>query len=404
LLGDYGKIPPQAKLLIYVSFVPSIAIGLIYTDLSYFLTSVQGFSDAFMGLVLSGMAVTEVLASVPLGILADRYGRRKMLMAGDVSMSLSLIIFAITKDPVLLFAAAVAEGLGEAAFAVSGSALLADISGDAARTPAFSLLAFIGWVAGALGGFAISVVLVFESFGLGSAQSHLVLYLAAGLSSMAVAPLLFKIRESRPVFQQGEKRSVWPKKSSKVLIRYGIYSVLIALGAGLFVPLMSRWFALAYGVTDAVSGPVLGVSSVVTAAAILMAPALAKKMGIVKAVVVSQASSTIFMLSVPLSPTFGIASSIYTMRVFLMNLSNPLTQSIIMGLVVPEERGAASGISASLWRLPNSLSVNFGAAMMGMGLLALPFYIATVMYAVGIAVFWLFFRRARMPEEIAKAG
>ena len=82
-----------------------------------------------------------------------------------------------------------------------------------------------------------------------------------------------------------------------------------------------------------------------------------------------------------------------------MILSNPLTQSMILGLVSPDERGMASGITASLWRLPNALTITAGLTLMGAGYLALPFYIATVLYVVGIAIFWFEFKDAKLPEE-----
>ena len=82
-----------------------------------------------------------------------------------------------------------------------------------------------------------------------------------------------------------------------------------------------------------------------------------------------------------------------------MNLSNPLGQSLLMGLVSPDERGMASGITASLWRLPNAASSTAGAYMIGIGLLALPFYIATVLYVSSITAFWFLFKDARLPEE-----
>jgi predicted MFS family arabinose efflux permease len=110
------------------------------------------------------------------------------------------------------------------------------------------------------------------------------------------------------------------------------------------------------------------------------------------------------MVAIPSSPTFAVASSIYLVRVFLMNLSNPLTQSLIMGLVSPDERGMASGITASLWRLPNALSTYGGSALMEAGYLAAPFYIATALYAVGISLYWLMFGNAVLPEEAPKAA
>jgi MFS family permease len=403
-LGDYRKIPSQALLLIYLSFVPSVVIGFIYTDLSFFLPTVKGLSNLWMGITIGVMASTLVVASLPLGILADRYGRRKMLIVGNVAASLSLIGFALSANLALILMVAVIEGIGEAAFAVSLSALLADLSGDNKRTVAFSLLAFLSWVAGALGSFAVSTVLPLQSLGLSVAQAHIVLYLAIGLVGLSVTPLVLRIQETPRNFDpsQRERRGFFPKKSAAVLKKYLVCSVMIAVGAGLFVPLMANWFFHAYGVTDAVSGPVLGISSVLTAVAVFLSPKLAKKFGMVRAIVMTQSLSTIFMVMVPTAPSFGAAASIYTVRVFLMNLSNPLSQSMIMGLVAPEERGVASGVSASLWRLPNAASSTVGAYWIGLGLLSLPFYVATVLYVCSIGSFWVLFKNARLPEEQQK--
>ena len=405
MLGEYRGIPSQARLLIYLSFIPSMVIGLIYTDLSYFLPNVQGLPDFWMGITIGTMAVSMVLASFPLGILADMYGRRKMLILGNLLASLSLIGFALTSNLGLLLFVAVMEGIGEAAFAVSATALLADKAGNEKRTVAFSLSAVIGWVAGALGAFMISSVLVLESMGLSAAAAHIALFVVVGIVGLSMTPVILKIHESEPsrVSLTVRGRAILPRKSASVLIRFTVYSGAIALGAGLFVPLMTRWFSKAYGVSDAISGPVLGVSGVLTAVAVFLAPRLAMKFGLVRAIVLTQGLSTVFMVLVPTSPNFATAASLYSVRVFLMNLSNPLSQSLIMGLVSPDERGMASGISAALWRLPNAASSTIGAVWIGMGLLALPFYIATILYVCSITAFWFLFRGTRLPEETREA-
>ncbi len=403
MLGEYRGIPSQARLLIYLSFIPGMVIGLIYFDLSYFLPKVQGLSDFSMGITIGTMAVSMVLASFPLGMLADMYGRRKMLILGNLAASSSLIGFALTSNPSLLLLVAVVEGVGEAAFAVSFTALIADKAGDEKRTAAFSLSSVIGWTAGALGASMISSVILLESAGLSAAASRILLYIVVGIIGLSVTPAILKVQESKPsvLGLNIARRSLFmfPKKSRRVLIRFTVYSSGIALGAGLFVPLMARWFAQAYGVSDAVSGPVLAVSGVLTAVASFIAPRLAIKLGLVRAIVITQGVSTIFMALVPSSPNFATAASLYTVRVFLMNLSNPLSQSLIMGLVAPEERGMASGITAALWRLPNGASLTVGAYLIGIGMLALPFYIATILYISAITMFWLLFKDARLVEE-----
>lgn len=393
MFSEYRDIPWQARLLIYLSFIPNVAIGFIYTDLSYFLPKFQGIGA---GLPITVMGVTLVVLSFPFGIIADRVGRIKMVVLGNLCASLSLIGFALISNYALVLVIAVLEGTGEAAYAVSFVALIADKAGDEKRTPAFSLSAFLSWVAGALGGFIIYSVDALHSIGLSLKNAHVVLFVTVGLLSLSITPLVFKIREESA---REKRKEILPRKSWRVISMYGTYSVIIAIGAGLFVPLMAFWFSQAYGVSDDISGLALGLTSLMTAGVVFVAPGLARKIGLVKATVVTQAASTIFMVALPSAPNFGVAASIYIVRVFLMNLSNPLTQSLIMGLVSPDERGVAAGVSAAIWRLPNALSASVGYGMMSAGLLALPFYYATVLYAVGISAFWFMFKGARLPEE-----
>jgi len=400
LFGQYRSISYQAKLLIALSFVPGFALGLIYSDLSYFLTVVRGLSITFTGLVITVMGLTVVVTSIPFGILADRYGRRKFIIVGNLLASITLASFALTATPALLVLAAVVEGSTEAAFASAGTALLAEKAGEAHRTAAFSLSAFLSNIGWGLSGFAIPLVLVFQSFGLNNVQAHITLYLVLAASSVAVTPFLFRISESRTSAKAKSIREFMPRKSRDVMIKYAITAVLIAFGAGLFVPLMTLWFSLAFRVPDTVSGPVIGVSGFLIAAFTLGAPNLARRFGLVKSIVLTQGLSMVFMLAVPIAPTFATAGGIYIIRTFIMNVAGPLGTSLIMGLVDKDERGAASGISTAIWRFPNSISTVIGSAMMRRGMLALPFYIASVLYSVSICLFWFFFRKAKVPEEI----
>jgi predicted MFS family arabinose efflux permease len=245
---------------------------------------------------------------------------------------------------------------------------------------------------------AIPLVLIFTFFGFGNKESHILLYILLAILSLASTLIILKIKETK-LNQQTEKRGLLPRKSVGVLGKYVLTSAIVAFGAGLVVPLMSLWLNLQYGVSDVVSVFILGVASLVIGVATLAAPPLAKKLGLVKAIVVTQSLSTLFMFLTPLSPNYFSASFVYTMRAFLMNMSNPLQQCVIMGVVAEDERGAASGVSAALWRLPNALSTSIGASLMGAGFLSVPFFLASVFYLVSIMLFWRFFRNIRMPDE-----
>jgi MFS family permease len=77
LFNDYRGLPKDAKYLIYSAALPFVAYGMFYTDLSFFLTSVQGLSIPFMGLIVSVMGASAFVASIPLGVIADKYGRKR---------------------------------------------------------------------------------------------------------------------------------------------------------------------------------------------------------------------------------------------------------------------------------------------------------------------------------------
>ena len=404
MLNDYKGMPKEAKYLIYSGILPSLAYGMFYTDLSYFLTKVQGVDIGLAGIVITVMGVSTFVASIPLGIAADRYGRKKLYIVGNVTASAIIAIFALTTNPVILLVAAAFEGIAEGAFSASGNALLAEKAGDERRTSAFSLYGFASGIAFGLGSFMISIIVIFEIFGFTAKESHVLLYVILAALSMASTLIILKVSESKGLKKAtAGVTGLLPKKSKNVVIKYVFSSAIIAFGAGMVVPLMSLWLGLRYGISDAISGPILGTSNIVIGVATLAAPPLAKRIGLVRAIVVTQGISTVFMFATPLSPDYISASFVYTWRAFLMNMASPLQQSMIMGLVAEDERGTASGISAALWRLPNALSTSIGAWLMGIGLLAAPFFLASLFYIVSIALFWYYFRKTKMPEEMINA-
>ena len=398
--GQYTGLPKEAKYLVYASIMPAVAYGLIFTDISYFLTTVQNVPANFTGIVISAMGISTFLASILLGIVSDIYGRKKLLILGNVLASLILIIFALTTNSLILLTAAVFEGISEAAIFTSSSALLAENAMNEKRTSVFSLYGFAQSMAFSLGSFAVPVVGAFELFGFSEKEGHMILYILIAVLSLVSTAIILKVSESKTLKKpRANMTDLFPRKSKDVLIKYTLTSAILAFGAGMVVPLMTLWFSLQYGISDKISAPILAVSSVLIAVAILAAPPLAKRLGLVKAMVITQAVSTIFMFLTPLSSNYALAGLIYSIRALLMNMASPLSQSMIMGLVAEDERGAASGISGALWRLPNALSTWIGAWFMGIGLLAEPFFVAGLFYIVSIMLFWVYFRKVKMPEE-----
>ena len=197
MFNIYRGISKDAKLLVYQSIFPSVAYGLFFTDISYFLTTVQGLSYSFMGIVITTMGVATFAASIPLGMAADRYGRKKMLILGNVIAGVIMAVFAFTTDPALLLAAAVFEGISEAAFSASSGAWLAEKADASKRNIAFSLYGFAQSMAFGIGSLAIPVVVVFELMGFSNKISHSLLYILVAAISLVSTVMLLRVQESK---------------------------------------------------------------------------------------------------------------------------------------------------------------------------------------------------------------
>jgi MFS family permease len=99
----------------------------------------QGASLAIIGAMASAYLLANFIAQYPSGWLADRWGRKPMLLYSLLGQAaLSLIYLAIT-DPVFFIVLRFAEGAFAAAFLPSARALIADAVPEERRGEAFGI-------------------------------------------------------------------------------------------------------------------------------------------------------------------------------------------------------------------------------------------------------------------------
>ncbi len=162
IFDEYKGIPHEANLLIYSSFFTWAAAGLLFISLQVFLV-LEGISFATSSLILGTFGIVSASSTLVFGGLADRYGKKKLVVIGGILGSLALAIFAVDSNISHLFGAAVLAGLSEAMYASSWSAMLADKAGNRKRTSAFGLSFFVATIASALGGFSTSLLDLLKS-------------------------------------------------------------------------------------------------------------------------------------------------------------------------------------------------------------------------------------------------
>jgi MFS family permease len=420
LLASFSRIPGNVKWLVCLILPSAVVYGYLLVLISAYLPEI-GLTPGDVGLIIGATGATFVISAIPLGMLSDRKGRKPVFFFGLLVLPPSLLVFALTTEVMYLVAAAIVAGVAEGAYLTTWNAIIADQTTTENRDAAFSLSFILGNFAFGLG-FAIPIL--FPSIqgvtGLDSRTIHngalILLVLLALASPAALWRLLRDYKETvTPRRTQPGSRKLRPPlklptlkriinrltdfrlkmRKMGLLLKFSMVNSLIGLGAGFIIPLIPTWLLLKFSVPDTLSGPLLAVANVTIALAAVASASISRRYGQVRAIVLTQGLSMGFMLSLAFVPTAVLAGAVYLVRTALMNMSSPLADSFLMGIVSKEDRGLASAINSLFWRLPNSATTVIGGLILASGDYDLPIFIAAGFYVVGISLFYLVFRNVK---------
>ena len=391
-LGQFTKLGRDVNLLVLAGGAFSVPFGYLVVIQAIYL-KVVGIDEGTIGIILSLSTLTMSLMTIPFGILADKYSRKWVLVFGGVLSALGWVPYAMFVDVSAFYIASVLMGLGNATVSAQ-MALIAEKTKNDERTVAFSL-SFVAYMAGStIGALACGIPdILAKEFGLDVVQAYQPLFLAGFVFSLLTSMLILPLREGARVKRE---MSFIPTKSRKEIAELSITNSLVALGAGLVIPLLPLWLFLRFQV----GGGELGVLNVITnalmAISYLMAPELARRLGHVGSIVSVQLLATIMLIAMPLLPSYEIVAILYVLRSFLMNLSGPINSGFMADVVHPDELASAAAISSSFsgvtWGLPNAVGQGIGGFMFKAGMFDPLFYICGALYAVATLLFYAFFR------------
>ena len=110
--------------LLFILFMFDYIDRLVIVSLFPFIKQEWGLTDTQCGLFVSAVYWAQFIFAFPISILIDRWSRKKSIGLMAVFWSIATILCAFTKNFTQLFAARTAIGIGEAAYAPGGSAMI----------------------------------------------------------------------------------------------------------------------------------------------------------------------------------------------------------------------------------------------------------------------------------------
>ena len=367
-----------------------------------------GFPETLNGKIISMTSLASAIMLVPAGYLSDRLGRKGIIIIGALFAAGTLFYRSIVTGEQSLIYAAFFTGLFMALVQVSGVPFLAENSKASERMHLFSIhfsLMTIASVVGSLGGGVLADALHIIG-NISTVDSIMyVLIIGAIIFTMGIVPLFqlkpIKIEtdaEEHTAESEGNAPSGF-RKNLKVIVLFGVANLLIGTGSGLVIPYLNLYFSNRFGASNTYIGLILSLGSAMTAVAMLLGPALVKKVGKVKALVIFQLLSIPFLFITGYTNSLIIASIAFLMRQALMNAGNPIQSAIAMELVQDKYKGLANSVNqmvfnvgwASTGAISTGLVVTFGFYWG----YAYTFTITGILYIIASSYFYLLFGRKK---------
>lgn len=396
------------RVLFAARLLRMFAYGAIGVVLALYLAQ-RGLDGARIGLLLTLALLGDVALSLWLSAHADRWGRRRTLIAGAVLMAAGGAGLAAGEDfAVLVLAATLGvispSGSEVGPFLAVEQACLAQEVTDRERTRIFAWYNLAGYVASAAGALGVAgFSRAAHQQGWTGLETHqAVLWAYAGVGAMlgALALRLSPAVEAPRVSAAG-RALLGLHESRALVLRLSALFALDSFGGGFVLQsFVAWWFQRRFGADEALLGAVFFGTNLLSGLSGLAAVPLARRIGLVNTMVWTHLPSNLLLMLVPFMPTLPLAVAALLARHVLSQMDVPTRQSYVNAIVPPAERAAANGVAATAKQLgtaagPVVAGALFGAAAAG----ALPFVVCGILKSTYDLMLWRNFARTKPPEE-----
>ena len=359
-----------------------------------------GFGEDFIGFFLSiSVFVTGGLA-VLIGMLADRFSRKRMLLIGYVTVIFSIFIQYSTLTPSFLLLSQLLNGVGFAITGVCWQPFTVSITTEEERvhvfTVRFAFFLLASLLGSLVGGFLPTIWTT-----LGVAVNLLTAYrfsLWAALIPMLIGALFIiplnsdRVNGTRRSFGFGNIRN-WG-----FIGKYAFAWTVSGLGAGMFVYFFNVFFSHAFNADATTIGIIFAINTLVMAGGNFASPAIVDRFGKLATIIWFQIISVPFLLTLAWSPILSIAIVGFVCRSLFMNIAWPVMDVFYLEGLAKEEQSTAMGVINTGDALSRAIGLNVGGWLLASGFLRAPFALATVLYTLSIMLFYWFFGKSN--EEL----
>jgi len=374
----------ELRLLLLFRLTRTLAAGLIAVAFPYYVLTTFHYSAFTLGLLYAAATIATAVFAFLCGYLADVWSRKGTLLLAGILLPLGAsLAFASGRLP-FLFAACILGGFSATGARASGaaggaavpvqSAVVADLTNLHNRTFYFSLLIFLGGLAGAGG--------MLMARALGGRDAFLAAFLISAVGLVFILPM----KLANP--QNGARPRL---KSLKVIGKFSITGAVNGFSQGLIMPFLIPFFVIVYHIPRPQMAVYGFAAEILSSVALLLAPYIERRVGFVKGVAFSRGAGAILLLFLPLTRSLPLALLVYILTPTLRVIAVPAQQTALTAMVHDNETGRAMGMSQVARLSASTGAIVFTGYAFAAEDIAMPFYAYAAVIAFSLALYFRFF-------------
>jgi MFS family permease len=404
----HWRVDRNITLLFTTRILRLFCYGFLSIILALYLAEI-GLTEQQTGLLFSLTLLGDAVISLWLTTSADRFGRKRTLILGALLMAGAGIAFVLTRNYILLIAAAIVgvispSGKEIGPFLSVEQSGLTQIISDARRTQFFAWYNLAGSFASAAGALTGGWLAQFmEMAGWTEFESYRALLIGYAAGGFVLLILFFHLSDSVEVKAAPDStpRILGLHRSRAVVFKLSSLFAMDAFAGGFLVQsLMAYWFHVRFGVESGMLGSIFFGADILAGISALLAVRLANRFGLINTMVFTHIPSNMLLILVPLMPSLPLAIGLLLLRFSISQMDVPTRQSYTMAVVAPDERSAASGVTA----IARSVGASLSPALTGLlfsipPLFNAPFFLAGGLKIIYDLLLYREFRSVKPPEE-----
>ncbi len=416
---EYGRnlrlFSRNARLLLLGTFLGSLGMGMVWVLRNLYLRR-MGFDDSQIGNVLAA-AATGLVAVAPLALKMDRSPLKPFLLLAGIVGAIGVTGQLHTENLRLIFAAAFLSGVGGSLAGIAAVPFVMRNTGPSERVYLFGV-----WIATAtLGAFLSMWISGRYTYYWGDTAVVLrwVMTGGAALACLGVIPFLM-IREA-PIDRKKDPAGGRRGRDWRTIGKLCLPDMLIGAGAGLTIPFINLYFETRFHASSSRIANYYALSQLLNILGFLGAPVMARAMGLVRSVVVSQLLSIPFFAVLAVTTDLRLAVGAFLLRNMLMNMVQPVNSNFSMEAIPEDQRAVTNCLKGLAWNAPWIPAASFGGwvvhhfreiwAKLPWGHVdparffvqdgfSLTMYVTIALYFVSASVFYVFFRNFRVAPKV----